>query len=347
MDLRKGIGGFAASAVLASGLTMGVAFADEDYQPTTLGNPDYTNYVDLRNDIYVDGMTYVGSMSAQNDDYLNETAALANQIGSQSGDAYALRFTNKLSQGITKLEVKACDESSYTSLDLSGSLAAGDSACWWYTQEYREYTVTNRVGKSYLNPVNYTFRATLADGSVAEFHNVNMSGVLSVAFCYSDDYEVDFVERTTVTNHTPDPNLVYEYNLARGFSDDTDETYTFDEFNYHVNSAARMGNRQITESRGGGWDADVPEWNDVEYSPDFGVYVPLYGEPSGTYTNDTYAHLYWNPQLIKWRQTNGDAGVWGEAGDVSGAGEFGGADDALVDYHPGMAQGDWNYTKGE
>lgn len=347
MNLRKGVAGFATSALLASGLMAGVAFADESYQPTTLGNSSYTNHIDLRNDIYVDGMNYVGSMSAQNSDYLDETAALSHQIGTQGENAYALRLTNKLSQGITKLEVKGCDQSAYTELALGGSFAAGEEACWWYTQEYREYNITNKAGIAYTTPVNYTFKATLADGSVAYFHDVNMNGVQSIAFRYSDAYGVYYVERMTITNHTPDPNLLYEYNLARGFADDSDETYSEAEFNYHVNSAARMDNLQFTASRGAGFDNAVPKWSDVAYAPDFGVYVPLYGEPSGSYTNGTYAHLYWNPQLIKWRQTNGDAGEWGSAGAVEGAGEYGGAVENLVDYHPGMEQGNWNYTNGE
>lgn len=347
MNLRKGAVSIVATAMLTSGLIAGVAFADESYQPTLLGNADYSNYVDLRNGIYVDGMTYVGSMSAQNNDFLNETAALPNQIGTQGEQAYAIRLTNKLSQNITKLEMKACDQSSYTDLQLGTALASNQSACWWYTQEYREYTVTNQSGMSYTTPVNYTFKATLADGTTAIFHDINMNGVLSVSFCFSSVYSVHYLERTTLTNHTPDPTLYYEYNLARGYSDDSDTTYSAAEFNYHVNSAVRMGDRMFTASRGSGWDANVPVWSTVEYSPDFGVYVPLYGEPSGAYTNGTYAHLYWNPQLIQWRQTNGDAGVWGTGSAVEGAGEYGGTEEKLVDYHPGMDEGDWNYSAGE
>lgn len=347
MNLRNGVAGMVASAVLVSGFAAGAAFADENYQPTLLGNSSYSNYVDLRNDIYVDGISYVGSMSAQNSAFLDETAALGNQIGTQAENAYAIRVTNKLSQDITALEMKACDQTSYTSLQLGSPLASGQDACWWYTQEYREYSVTNRTGKTYTTPVNYTFKATLADGTTAVFHDVNVNGILSLTFCFSDAYDVNYVERTTLTNHTPDPTLYYEYNLLRGYSDESDETYSAEEFNYHVNSAVRMDNRMFTASRGSGWDADVPAWDTVAYAPDFGVYVPLYGEPSGEYTDGTYEHLYWNPQLIRWRQTNGDAGVWGAAGEVSGAGEYGGTEESLVDYHPGMDQGDWTYSSGE
>ena len=348
MNLRKGAAGVVASVVLVSGIVAGIAFADENYQPTLLGNSSYSNHVDLKNDIYVDGINYVGAMSGQNSDYLDETASLSNQIGSQAGDAYALRVINKLSANITTLEVMGDDQTSYTKLELGSSIAAGEEACWWYAQEYREYKITNQSGKEYTTPANTTFRATLDNGSTVIFHNVNMNGVLSLAFCYSDDYGVNFVERTTLTNHTPDPTVYYEYNLLRGYSDDTDTTYTAKEFNYHVNSAVRMGDRMFTESRGSGWEVGLPEnWESVDYSPDFGVYVPLYGEPSGEYTDGTYAYLYWNPQLILWRQTNGDAGTWGQAGEVSGAGEYGTEEEELVDYHPGMDEGDWTYTSGE
>ena len=64
MKLRRGIATVGLSVVLGMGFTA-LAFAAEDYVPTTLGNPDYTNYTDLRNDIYVDGMYFVGPMSAQ------------------------------------------------------------------------------------------------------------------------------------------------------------------------------------------------------------------------------------------------------------------------------------------
>lgn len=347
MNLRKGVVGVTVSAVLAAGLSAGVAAADESYQPTLLGNADYTNYIDLRNDIYVDGMTYVGPISSQNADRLAATAALGNQFGSQEEGSYALCVINKLDQAITKLGIKASDETSFTDLGLAADIAPGDEACWWYTQEYRDYAVTNRSNKEYVTPVTYTFQATLADGATAEFHDVNLKGVLSLALCFSDTYDVNFVERTTVTNHTPDPTVLYEYNRARGFAADSDTKYTPEEFAYHVNSAVRMDDRQITESRGGGWDESVPLWSDVAYAPDFGVYVPLYGEPSEDYTDGTYDYLFWNPNLITWRVSNGDAGTWKQAGEVEGAGEYGTDSAGEVDYHPGMAEGDWNYTDGE
>ncbi|MBQ6585447.1 MAG: hypothetical protein IJH83_01405 [Coriobacteriales bacterium] len=349
MNLRKGVVGAAISVAMIAGLGAALAYADESYKATTLGNPDYTNYVDLRNDIYVDGMNYVGSIGSQNADTVDAAAALTNQFGTQGEDAYALTVINKLDQPITKLEIKPLGQTSFTDLGLTSSIAAGDKACWWYTQEYDEVEVTNRAGKTYVMPINYTFQATLADGTVAVFHDVNMKGVLSLGFRYSADYEVFYVERTTVTNHTPDPTLYYEYNLARGFSDESDEVYTAEEFNYHVNSSVRLANRMFTASRSDGtiWEVAVPNWEDVDYSPDFGVYVPLYGEPSQDYTDGTYEHVYWNPQLIIWRITNGDAGVWGEAGEVAGAGEYGGNIETIVDYHPGMAEGDWTYTAGE
>jgi hypothetical protein len=347
MDLRKGAVGVAVSVAMVTGLSTGIAVADENYKPTTLGNADYTNYTDLRNDIYVDGMNYVGSISNQNSDTLDATSALASQFGEQTSDAYALRVTNKLDQTITKLAIKASDESSFTDLGLGGNLDTGDEACWWYTQEYRETSITNRSGMEYTTPVTYTLQATLSNGDKVEFHEVNLKGVLTLAFCYSDDYEVNYVERTTITNHTPDPTLYYEYNLSRGSAADSDTTYTADEMAYHVYSAARMDNRQITESRGGGWDEGVPVWSDVDYAPDFGVFVPLYGEPNEDYTDGTYNHLLWNAKNIIWRVSNGDAGVWHEVGDVDGAGDYGTDTNNEVDYHPGMEEGDWTYTSGE
>ena len=353
MKLRRGIACVGLSLALGLGATA-LAFAAEDYVPTTLGNPDYTNYTDLRNDIYVDGMTYVGPISAQNVDTMDAAAALTNQFGTKTDASYALTVINKLDQAITKITVRANGESTYTDLGLASPIPAGGKACWWYTQEYREYKVTNTEGVSYVSPVNYFFRVTTADGNTFEVHAVNMKGVLTLAFCWSDAYEVNFVERTTITNHTPDPTLLFEYNLARGYAADSDFVYTPEEFDYHVNSAVRMESRQITESRGGGWDWQINEWHaqnkDFDYSPDFGVYVPLYGEPSQAYTDGTYAHLYWNARLIQWRLTNGDAGTWGEAGPVAGAGEYGTPEDQIVgheDYHPGMADGDWTYTSGE
>lgn len=347
MNLRKGAVGVAVSVALVAGLSASVAFADEDYKPTTLGNSDYTNYTDLRNDIYVDGMTYVGSISSQNADTIDETAALSNQFGDQNESSYALRVINKLDQAITKLAIKGSDETSFTDLGLKSNLEPGGEACWWYTQQYRETTITNRSGKEYTTPVTYTIQATLADGTTIDFHEVNMNGVLTLALRYSDDYKVNYVERTTITNHTPDPTLVYEYNLARGYSDDSDTKYTADEMAYHVYSAVRMDDRMFTESRGSGWDADVPDWSDVAYAPDFGVYVPLYGEPNEDYTDGTYNHLLWNAKNIVWRVTNGDAGTWHQAGSVDGAGEYGTDTNNEVDYHPGMEQGDWTYTAGE
>lgn len=353
MNLRKGIAGVGLAVALGASLAV-PAFAAEDYVPTTLGNPDYTNYTDLRNGIYVDGMTYVGPISAQNTDTMDAAAALPNQFGAKTDASYALTVTNKLGQAITKIAMRADSESSYTDLGLASPIAAGEAACWWYTQEYREYTVTNTSGVSYVSPVNYYFQVTLADGSMFEVHAVNMKGVLTLSFCYSEAYGVYYVERTTITNHTPDPTLYYEYNLMQGVAADSDYIYTPEEFNYHVNSAVRMGDREITASRGGGWDTAVNTWHaqnkDFDYSPDFGVYVQLYGEPSQAYTDGTYAHLYWNARLIQWRVTNGDAGPWGEAGPVEGAGEYG-SDEADIeghtDYHPGMADGDWTFTDGE
>ncbi len=350
MNLRKGAFSLATAALLATVLGAGVAFADESYTPTTLGNPDYTNYVDLRNGIYVDGMEYVGSMSQQNVDTLEAAAALPNQFGQQGGTAYALTVINKLDQNITKLAVKELGQSSFTDLGLSSPISAnGGMACWWYTQTYKEVNVTNQAGITRVMPVTYTYQATLADGTVVEFHDVNMKGVLTLAFRYSDEYEVNYVERTTITNHTPDPTLLYEYNLSRGYADDTDKVYTAEEFNYHVNSAIGMGTRMYTASRSYGptWEVGVPKWSDVDYSPDFGVYVPLYGEPSGDAFNASYEHVFWNRLLVQWRETNGDAGTWGEAGDVEGAGEYGGNLDERYDIHPGMDDGDWWYTSGE
>lgn len=347
MNLRKGAAGAAVSVALVCGLSVNVAVADENYKPTTLGNTDYTNYVDLRNDIYVDGMTYVGSISAQNSDTIDETSALSNQFGEQSESSYALRVTNKLEQAISALAIKGSDETSFTDLGLNNNIESGEEACWWYTQQYRETSITNRSKTEYTTPVTYTIQAKLADGSTIDFHEVNMTGVLTLTLRYSDEYKVNYVERTTVTNHTPDPTLLYEYNLSRGYADDSDTKYSPEEMAYHVYSAVRMDDRMITESRGGGWDASVPNWSDVSYAPDFGVYVPLYGEPNEDYTNGTYSHLLWNAKNITWRVTNGDAGVWHEAGDVEGAGEYGTDTNNEVDYHPGMEEGDWTYTSGE
>lgn len=291
---KKGVAGAAVTmaVVVGVGAGAGLAIADDSYAPTVLGNDAYTNQVDVRNDYTVEAVNYTSPISDQNSESVADARALSTVIGQESDDASPIIVTNSLGKEIKELSIRTSDEASYPSNMMSGTLSDGGQAVWYLTYDYAEQDYTNSVGATYKMPVNYLIKATLADGTTAEFHNVNMNGVRTLNLCYSDDYGVNYVERTTITNHTPDPNLYYEANLASYANG-------IDEFNYHVNSGGALTERMITESRGGAWRyAGHDPLPDIE---DYGIDTPLLGEPSGDYTDDLYNSLYWNADGLTWR----------------------------------------------
>lgn len=342
MSKKRGV---AVATVLTTaalvGATAGVSYADLSYAPTTLGNPDYTNYVDPLNDIQVAGIDATTSISRQNAETQQLAAEQALQLGAITDVTTPVLLTNRLDQPIPALAFHTTATGEYGENLLTGQLEAGASAGWNVDESaYSESTVTNKHGVTAQIPDNYLIQATLADGTVAEFHNVNMAGVETVDLCYSADYEVFYVTVTRINQHTPDPNINYELDVAAG-----------KEANFQTNSAARYAaDKEITASRGGGWDTEnlklTSGGTDWSHILDFGVYVPLFGEPSLDYTDGVYEELYWNPDQHLWRGTNGDTGTWSEAVAPAGAGEFGDGDASVanVDYHPGMDEGDWTYV---
>lgn len=323
------------------GATAGVSYADLSYTPTTLGNPDYTNYVDPLNDIQVDGINAAMSISQQNAETIAQASEASVQLGAVTDTSTPVLLTNSLGQAITSFAFHTTATDEYGENLLSGELAADEQAGWNVEEgDYTESTITNKNGVTVQIPDNYMIQVTLADGTVAEFHNVKMEGVQTVELCYSEDYKVFYVNVTRLGQHTPDPSLNYELDIAAG-----------KEANFIYNTAARYAaDKQITESRGGGWDEEnlslTSGSTDWSHILDFGVYVPLYGEPSLDYTDGVYEDLYWNPDLHLWRGTNGDTGTWSEATAPEGAGEYGDGDESVsnVDYHPGMDEGDWTYV---
>lgn len=288
----KAAAGVTVAAALAVSMGAGAAVAaDTSYAPTTLGNSAYTNQVDPRNDYTVQAMRYTSSISQQNADSVAEAQGLSATIGSAAADASPIVVTNNLGKDVKEFTFRASDTPSYPSNQLSGTLADGQSANWAFAYDYGERSYTNQSGKTISMPKNYTMQATFADGTTAEFHNVNMNGVRTLALCYSADYGVYYVERTTITNHTPDPNLYYEANLA---------SYEggADEFDYHVNSAGRMGDLMYTASRGAAWNLAHEVSQDI---PDMGIVPPLHGESEGDGITAVYESLYWNSDDLTWR----------------------------------------------
>lgn len=296
MKLKKATCGVALSAALAASLgVVGVALA-ADYEPTLLGNDSYTNQVDEINDYVVEGITYTSQIANQNADTVAEAEALSITIGSASDDASPILVTNSLGKTISEFSVRGSDESTYPSNMMSASLSDGESACWYFVYDYQEQTYTNHVGDTLYMPVNYYIQVTFDDGTTAEFHNINLNGVRTINLCWSDDYEVYYVERTTITNHTPDPTLYYEVNLA--------EEEDAEEFNFHVNSAGRLDALAYTESRGAAWsNLDHTPTQTIE---DFGIEIPLYGTSQGDYTDGLYDELRWNSDSLPWRDYNND-----------------------------------------
>lgn len=294
MNVRKSVAGCACSVALAAslGAFAGTALAaDFDYAPDPLGNDSYTNQTDQRNDVTVQGMEYTSQIANQNSDEVSQAESASVTLGQKSDDAVPILLTNETGKNITALSVRGNSDSSYPANMLSGNLANGESAGWYFTYDYNAETYTNHIGHDYLIPENFCIQATFDDGTTGEFHNVNMNGVRTVALEYSNDYGVYYVERTTITNHTPDPNLYYEANLQE-YGNDA-------EFNFHVNSAAALDQRAVTATRGSHWILGAPEnQSDLQI---YAISLPLYGQPSADYTDGLYKDLYWNSDDLTWR----------------------------------------------
>lgn len=295
---RKAVCGIALSATIALGMGAfaSTGYALTDWEPTLLGNDEYTNQIDTVNDYGVEGIYYTAQIAEQNSDEVAATRALDITIGTDGDNVSPVKVTNSTGKNIKELTFRWSDESSYPANSLSSALANGKSACWFYEVAYGEYAEENQVGITYQVPANMMIKATFDDGTTAEFHNLNMSALRTVNLCYSKDYGVYYVERTTITNHTPDPNLYYEVNLS-------EYTGTDEEFNFHVNSGARMGELCYTESRGFPWHVGH---GTLQTITDYGIELPLYGEPSGDYTDGVYSSLYWNSNNLPWRGYNND-----------------------------------------
>lgn len=290
----KTAAGVTVAAALAVSMSAGAAVAaDTSYVPTTLGNSAYTNQVDPRNDYTVQAVRYTSSISDQNADAVAQAQGLSAQIGSAASDASPIVVTNSLGKDVREFTFRTSDVQAYPGNQLSGTLADGQSAGWAFTYDYGERSYTNSAGKTISMPKNYLMQVTFADGTTAEFHNVNMNGVRTLNLCYSADYSVYYVERTTITNHTPDPNLYYEANLAAYEGGE-------DEFDYHVNSAGRMGELMYTAARSDGpiWSLEHEVSQDI---PDTGIVPALHGESEGDGITDVYRSLYWNGDDLTWR----------------------------------------------
>lgn len=339
---RWAVPGTALATIALVGMTAGTAFADLSYTPTTLGNSSYTNQVDKLNDISVDGASYTSSISKENSETQQQASSESIQLGQATDTSTPVLVTNSLDSDITGFAVHTTATKDFGENLLSGGSIASGGTAGWNVEEgtYTESKVTDKNGVTVQVPDNYMIQATLSDGTKAVFHNVNMAGVESVELCYSKHYKVYYVRTTTLTNHTPDPDINYEVSLKKG-----------EEANFITHTAARYAaDKEITASRGGGWDKQnlklLSGKGDFSEVLDFGVYVPLYGEPSEDYTDGAYQDLYWNPDQHLWRGTNGDAGTWKQATAPAGAGDYGDGDASKsnVDHHPGMDEGDWSYV---
>lgn len=293
MDPKKSAPGVVVAATLVASLGVGGACyaAAADYTPTLLGN-DYDNRVDERNAYTVEGMNYTAPIASQNGDAVAAAQGASVTVGQQGEGATPILLTNSLGKTVKEFTFRLSDEAAYPGNQMSGTLADGESAGWFYTYDYGTHDYTDSQGRVIAVPNNCLMQVTFDDGTTAEFHNVNTNGVRTIDLRHSDEYGVYYVARTTITNHTPDPNLYYEANLA-GYEGPAEE------FDYHVNSAGAMGARQITESRGGAWETG--KHSPTQDIADYGADIPMLGESSGDYTDGVYDDLYWNEEGLAWR----------------------------------------------
>lgn len=295
MNLKKTACGMAVSATLVASFGLaGTGFA-QDYAPTLLGNNSYSNQIDPRNAYDVEGVYYIGSISRQNADTVAQAKEFSTVIGGTETDTSSpIIVTNDLDKSIVSFSIRDSSETAFSGNMLSGSLGDGESAVWNYEYAYSEETRTNSIGKSIVMPVNYTIQVAFENGETAEFHDINMNGVRTIALCWSDEYQVYYVERTTITNHTPDPNLYYEANRAS----ESDK----EEFNLHVNSAGNLGQYSYNTARGGAWNTGQHE--PTQTIADFGIDLPLFGYHIADFNDEVYGPIAWNSDNLVWRQSN-------------------------------------------
>lgn len=296
MNPKKAVCGVAVSAALVACFGVAGVSLAEGYAPTVLGNDAYTNQTDAYNDYGVAGIYATTPISEQNSDTVAEARALSIQMGSATEGGSPIIVTNSTGKSITGFAYRDNDATDYPSSILSGTLADGQSACWNFTYAYGEKSYTNEAGKTYSQPWNYTIEVAFDDGTTGEFHNLNLNGVRTINLCWSDDYGVYFAERTTITNHTPDPNLYYEANLAAEADGEA--------FDFHVNSAAAMGELMHTASRSDGPVFDTGAHDPTQTIEDFGIEIPLYGYCSADFNDDVYALFQWNSDGLTWRIPN-------------------------------------------
>lgn len=275
--LAVGAGAFGASAYAA------------DYQPAT-ADDRYDNVLDARNAIGIAGIDLACSNGQANADAVAAAVRL-DAIGQAGDKTSPIVFTNGLDQTIVSLSVRASGDADFGGNVLPGKLASGDALCWNWAYDGKLTDHENKWGQSFKMTPTYTFRATLADGSEAVFHMVNMNGVRTVDFKHSDSYGVYFVERTTVTNHTPDPNLFYEVQYAAEGADE--ETV-----NQWINGASYQGAADEPQA------FSSPQYTGAAYDS-LAASINLYGVPC---ENDKLYQVYepisWNRDGLTWSSTH-------------------------------------------
>ena len=280
----------AAAAALATGAgAFGASAYAADYQPST-ADSRYGNVLDVRNGIGISGI----DLACSNGEANARTVAAASEldaIGTAGDQTSPIVFANGLDQAITSLSVKASGDADFGSNVLSGALQPGDSLCWNWVYDGKLTDHENKWSQSFKMTPTYTFRATLSDGTQATFHTVNMNGVRTVDFKHSDSYGVYYVERTTITNHTPDPNLYYEVQYAAEGADE--ETV-----NQWINGSAYQGD--ATEDMA----FSSPQYTGATYDS-LAASINLYGVPC---ENDKLYQVYepisWNRDDLVWSSTH-------------------------------------------
>lgn len=279
----------AAVTLAASIGAFGATAYASDYQPAT-ADSRYANVVDARNDLGVAAINLTCSNGQANAQAIAQAQGL-DAIGATDADASPILFTNGLDKAITELSVKAPGDVDFSGNVLSQAMQPGDALCWMWKYDGALTDHVNAWGQSFKMTPTYTFKATLADGTQAVLHNVNMNGVRTLAVKHSTDYGVYFVERTTITNHTPDPNLFYEISYAeQGANEET--------VNQWFNGAAYQGDASSAPA------ASSPQYTGAAYDS-LAARTTLCGVPS---ENDAlrkaYEGLNWNGNGVAWSSTH-------------------------------------------
>lgn len=308
MNVRRGALGTTCALAMAASLGAfaatgwaDVSPATYDYEPTLLGNSSYTNQDDARNAFTVEGTGYLSAIASQNADTVAEARSQKLTIGQDGEGVSPILVMNNTGKEIVGFTYKDTNDSSYQANLLPSAFEDGAKLGWFWKTVYDEARFENSAGASYVMPVNYTFELTFSDGETAELHNVNLNGVRTLEFCYSADYDVFYLNRTTITNHTPNRSLYYEVSLRE---DVESGAYTAEQIDQHINSSAALGTRMFTEARGQAWmhagHGALPTFED------YGSETMLPGEPTGDFATAIYQELYWNSDNLIWRGWNND-----------------------------------------